>query len=85
MKSLSPMIIVVIITVVLFGVNIWGLVSLKQEVDFAWFLPTDSYAYKYIQIDNQYFSSSGVRASVYCGVARKCLEKLIVKKHTTEN
>ncbi|KAJ8305848.1 hypothetical protein KUTeg_016393 [Tegillarca granosa] len=60
-------VLVLVITVGVLGVNIWGTINLKQEFDSRWFLPTDSYAYKYFEKNDIYFPNDGISAGVYCG------------------
>jgi len=55
-------------TAALLGVGIWGFVSLEQESDPIWFLPTNSYPFIYDSINDQYFPSSGASAAVYCSM-----------------
>lgn len=58
---------VLVVTFLLLGVNIWGTVEMEQEFDAAWFIPSDSYASAYIDASNTYFSSDGIDTHVYMG------------------
>ena len=60
---------IVVITLALFGVNVWGFVELEQYFDRNWFLPTDSYAYEFTQQQAKYFPEDGAEGHVYCGKA----------------
>jgi len=54
------------VTVIILGIGTWGFIILEQEFDPIWFLPTDSYPYKFDGINDNYFTTSGVSAAVYC-------------------
>ncbi|XP_060075668.1 NPC intracellular cholesterol transporter 1-like, partial [Ylistrum balloti] len=54
-----------VVTAIFLGFGIWGFVELKQENNSIWFIPTDSYPYKYDGASNEYFNT-GARAAVYC-------------------
>ncbi|XP_060085113.1 NPC intracellular cholesterol transporter 1-like, partial [Ylistrum balloti] len=54
-----------IVTAIFLGFGIWGFVELKHENNSIWFIPTDSYPYKYDGASNEYFNT-GARAAVYC-------------------
>ncbi len=41
------------------GFNIWGNVLLRQEFNPIWFLPQDSYLFKYFAAREQYFPDKG--------------------------
>ncbi|XP_056018910.1 NPC intracellular cholesterol transporter 1-like isoform X2 [Ostrea edulis] len=57
---------VVVITLGLLGLNIWGFYSLKQDYDDNWFFPTDSYAYEFNEMKDKYFPGGGASGGVYC-------------------
>ena len=57
---------VVVITLALLGLNIWGFYSLKQDYNENWFYPSDSYAYEYNEMKEKYFPGGGARGAVYC-------------------
>ena len=61
-------IIVTIITAAFLGVNVYGVVNLEQDFDFAWFLPPGTYARQYIDAFDNYFPASGVDGAVYFGM-----------------
>ena len=61
-------IIVIIVSLALLGVNIWGTVEMEQEFDAAWFIPSDSYASAYLEANNRYFPSDGIRTNIYMGM-----------------
>ncbi|KAK3091271.1 hypothetical protein FSP39_018506 [Pinctada imbricata] len=41
-------------------------VNLEQNFNQDWFIPTDSYAYDYLQAQDKYFPDNGALANVYC-------------------
>jgi hypothetical protein len=61
-------IIILLITVTLFAVNIWGFVELEQYFDQNWFLPSDSYAFTFTQVQAKYFPDDGAEGDIYCGM-----------------
>ncbi|XP_077981544.1 patched domain-containing protein 3-like [Glandiceps talaboti] len=65
LMKLPVKIIVVIASLALVGVNIWGTINLKQEFQFEWFLPEDSYVVEYLDASDQYFPSDGFTGDVY--------------------
>ncbi|XP_050397303.2 patched domain-containing protein 3 isoform X1 [Patella vulgata] len=65
--KLPVKIVLFILTLAIFGVNVYGVVSLKQEFDSNWFLPTDSYASEYVVNSEKYFPGDGKAGSIYCG------------------
>lgn len=67
LSKLPVKVIVLLATLTLVGVNVWGFVELEQYFDSNWFLPTDSYAYKFTQAQAQYFPDDGADGAVYCG------------------
>ncbi|XP_061175023.1 protein patched homolog 1-like isoform X2 [Saccostrea echinata] len=64
--KLPVKIVVVVISVALLGLNIYGFYSLKQDYNENWFFPTDSYAYEFYEKKDDYFPGGGARAAVYC-------------------
>nr|XP_045610893.1 protein patched homolog 2-like [Procambarus clarkii] len=56
---------VIVATVVLACVSAWGLSNLRQEFDPIWFLPQNSYLYKFFIKLNYYYPSSGAEGSVF--------------------
>ncbi|XP_069127848.1 patched domain-containing protein 3-like isoform X2 [Argopecten irradians] len=56
---------VMVVTAIFLGFGIWGFVVLKQEYNPIWFIPTDSYPYKYDSANTKYFNT-GAQAAVYC-------------------
>jgi hypothetical protein len=56
------------LTAGILGLTIWGTVNLEQKFDSKWFLPTDSYAYKYLTASDTYFSTGQEQAGVYCSM-----------------
>ena len=58
---------VLVTTVALFGVNVWGVVELEQYFDRNWFFPSDSYAFLFSQAQARYFPEDGAAGAVYCG------------------
>jgi predicted RND superfamily exporter protein len=57
---------VVIVTVAVTGVGIWGNYSLEQKFVPAWFLPPDSYLSKWFVANERYFPFGGDRVTVWC-------------------
>ncbi|XP_069951253.1 patched domain-containing protein 3-like [Cherax quadricarinatus] len=70
-------------TAVLACVSAWGLSNLRQEFDPIWFLPQDSYLYKYFIKQNHYYPSSGEQGSVYFGDMNLFLELFNIDLLTT--
>ena len=58
-------IIVIIITMVILSVGIWGNVLLKQEFDPTWFIPQETYLAKWFRLNKQYFPSEGEIGTIY--------------------
>ncbi|OWF43557.1 Niemann-Pick C1 protein [Mizuhopecten yessoensis] len=54
-----------VVTAIFLGFGIWGFVVLKQDYNPIWFIPSDSYPYKYDGASNKYFNT-GAQASAYC-------------------
>lgn len=66
MKTPSK-IVVMLVTVSLLGVNIYGFYHLKQDFDLTMYIPSDSYAHKFSKAQDKYFPNRGVDVNVYCG------------------
>ena len=67
MLTLLPVkIIVILITLGLTGVAIWGNVELKQKFDPTWFIPPGTYLADFFLKNRQYFPFGGFRVTVYC-------------------
>ncbi|XP_062583779.1 protein patched homolog 1-like isoform X2 [Saccostrea cucullata] len=64
--KLPVKIVVVVVSVALLGLNIYGFYSLKQDYNENWFFPSDSYAYEFNEKKEAYFPGGGARAAVYC-------------------
>ncbi|XP_076462610.1 patched domain-containing protein 3-like isoform X2 [Babylonia areolata] len=60
-------IVVLLSTLTLFGVNVWGFVELEQYFDRNWFFPTDSYAFQFSKARSLYFPDDGADGAIYCG------------------
>ncbi|XP_076441160.1 patched domain-containing protein 3-like isoform X2 [Babylonia areolata] len=58
---------VIVITMVVFAVNVWSFTLLKQEFKLATYIPSDSYAYQFFSSKERLFDTEGVDVSVYCG------------------
>lgn len=56
---------VVLVTVIVTGVGIFGNVLLRQEFDPAWFLPSDTYIAQWFASNKRYFPSQGERATIH--------------------
>ncbi|CAL8090383.1 unnamed protein product [Orchesella dallaii] len=52
-------VIVFLVTFGMFGVNIWGNILLRQEFNPIWFLPQDSYLFKYFAARDKFFPEKG--------------------------
>ncbi|XP_033736833.1 protein patched homolog 1-like [Pecten maximus] len=65
LMRLPVKIVVMVVTAIFLGFGIWGFVVLKQEYNPIWFIPSDSYPYKYDSASNLYFNT-GAQAAVYC-------------------
>ncbi|ODN02586.1 Patched domain-containing protein 3, partial [Orchesella cincta] len=50
---------VFLVTFGVFGVNVWGNILLRQEFNPIWFLPQDSYLFKYFAARDQFFPEKG--------------------------
>jgi hypothetical protein len=56
---------VILVTLTVTGVGIWGNVLLKQEFDPTWFLPGDTYLAQWFANNRRYFPSQGERATIH--------------------
>jgi len=65
MKTPSK-IFLLIATVALTGVGIWGNLLLEQRFDPTWFLPPDTYLSKWFLANQKYFPFGGDRVTVWC-------------------
>ena len=61
----SSKIVVIVITLVLFSVGIWGNILLKQEFDPTWFIPQETYLAKWFRLNKEYFPSQGEVGTIY--------------------
>ena len=52
---------VILSTLSLLGVAIWGVVELETKFEAEWFLPPDSYLIKWFDASKEYFPSDGVQ------------------------
>lgn len=62
----STKIFLLIVTVALTGLGIWGNVLLEQKFDPTWFLPPDSYLANWFKANQEYFPFGGDRVTVWC-------------------
>ncbi|KAL5022900.1 hypothetical protein ScPMuIL_002055 [Solemya velum] len=58
---------VLVVTAVLFAVNMWGFTELRQHFSLTNYIPRDSYAYSFVGAKEQYFPDDGIDTAVYCG------------------
>ena len=56
---------VILVTLAITGVGIWGNVLLRQEFDPTWFLPADTYIAQWFANNERYFPSQGERATIH--------------------
>lgn len=56
---------VILFTLVLTGVGVFGNILLRQEFDPTWFLPQDTYIAQWFANNKLYFPSSGERGTIY--------------------
>lgn len=54
-----PQCLVFLIMLVVLGVNMWGIILLRQEFNPIWFLPQNSYLFQYFAARDQYFPEKG--------------------------
>ena len=62
--------IVIFFSLAFFGISAWGLANLKQDFNVLWFLPKDSYLYKFVSKRNEFYPSSGAIGQIYFGDIR---------------
>ncbi|XP_042862296.1 protein patched homolog 3-like isoform X2 [Penaeus japonicus] len=60
-------VLVLFITLVLLAVSGWGLSNLRQEFNPIWFLPQNSYLFKYFMKQQYYYPTSGELGTIYFG------------------
>lgn len=65
--KLPVKIVVIVVTAAVLAVSGWGLSNLRQEFDPVWFLPQDSYLYKFFMKQKYYYPSSGEEGTIYFG------------------
>jgi len=63
----SVKILILLSTLGLFGVSVWGNILLRQEFNPIWFLPPDSYLAQWHQYNAKFFPSSGEKVTVFLG------------------
>jgi len=56
---------VIVVTLLILSVSVWGNVLLKQKFDPMWFLPLDSYLISWHKANEQYFPSNGEKIFVF--------------------
>jgi len=56
----------ILVTVALTGVGIWGNLLLEQRFEPIWFLPPDTYLAKWFDANQKYFPFGGDRVTVWC-------------------
>ena len=66
MTKLPIKILVLIVTVVLFALGVYGNVLLKQKFDPTWFIPSDTYLAKWFSANKEYFPFGGDRVTIWC-------------------
>ena len=57
---------VILLTMMITALAVWGNINLEQRFDPAWFLPPDTYLSKFVATYKKYFSSEGDRVTIYC-------------------
>ncbi|XP_068204799.1 patched domain-containing protein 3-like [Palaemon carinicauda] len=65
--NLPMKIFIIILTLGIIAVSGWGLSNLRQEFSSIWFLPQDSYPYKFFMKQKEYYPSSGEDGTIYFG------------------
>lgn len=60
-------VLILMLTVGMVSVNIWGILQLEQNFDPNWYLMENSYPSEYFNAMKNYFPENGERASVYTG------------------
>ena len=71
-KSLANLIVlkpvkclIILVTLIILGLSIWGNIELRQEFNPVWFLPQDSYLAQWHKYNYQYFPSQGEKVNVF--------------------
>lgn len=54
---------------IILGVGIWGATQIKEDSDFRDFMPAGSYVIDFLDVDENYFTTVGVRVGIYTGSA----------------
>ncbi len=57
---------VILLTLAIAGVGVWGNVLLRQEFDPTWFLPPETYLAKWFVANREYFPFGGDRVTIWC-------------------
>ncbi len=60
----------IVFTVLTFAIlagGCYGVAKLEQDSDPIWFIPSDSYAFKYDEVKDDYFPTDGYNTAVYLG------------------
>ncbi|XP_066977842.1 LOW QUALITY PROTEIN: patched domain-containing protein 3-like [Macrobrachium rosenbergii] len=65
--NLPMKIIILLLTLGIIAVSGWGLANLRQEFNSIWFLPQESYLYKFFIKQKEYYPSSGEGGTIYFG------------------
>ena len=71
-KSISRVIVtnsmkvaIILLTLVLLGISVWGNVLLRQEFNPIWFLPSESYLAQWHKYNSIYFPSQGEKVNLF--------------------
>ncbi|CAG0891880.1 unnamed protein product [Cyprideis torosa] len=59
--------VVILISLALLGLNLYGLWNLRQEFDVTWFVPADSYISKFLSAHRRYFPDRGLIGHAFFG------------------
>lgn len=65
--TLPVKIFIILLTIVVTGFSIQGVLNLEQKFDASWFIPEHSYHHEFISIRNQYYPEMGNEGSVFLG------------------
>ena len=71
---------VILLTILLLVVNIYGAISLEQEFDPDWMLPSDSYASKFLKTFKTYYPEDGIEVFMFTGEC-PCILDIKAKVH----
>ncbi|ESO85119.1 hypothetical protein LOTGIDRAFT_130973, partial [Lottia gigantea] len=93
LMKLPVKIVLFILTLAIFGANVYGVISLKQEFDSNWFIPQNSYAFLYLTESEKIFPDDGKKGSIYCGkierttraLSHRCQSVIGIAKHYTQS